>query len=199
MGGARFLRMAGGAGFLGYLAAVRLVAVRARLVTRGCRAVLLLVAAATHGRLRAGVRFVAPGAALVPGVDGGLLAHVARRASERRLFGTVGQTAMTVRAGFVSGVRGYLLDALLVAARAETEILERESEAMRLVAARAGNALVRCVVGTRELVARATGLGVHFGEHPVRVRIVAANASARGLPGMIGVDVLVTVGAGCLR
>jgi hypothetical protein len=58
---------------------------------------------------------------------------------------------------------------------------------------------VRCVVGTRELVARATGLGVHFGEHPVRVRIVAANASARGLPGMIGVDVLVTVGAGCLR
>jgi len=99
-------------------------------------------------------------------------------------------------AGVVTLVEVHLLDALGVAALAGRELRERAAEVVRLVAARARRAAMRAVVGVGELVARGARLHVHHVlHHAVRMRVVAADASA-GLLRVIGVHGLVARGAG---
>lgn len=100
---------------------------------------------------------------------------------------------MTTFAGAVSRVQRDLLDALLVAARADWRLRLRQHEGVRLVTLGASDAGVKVVLGRGLLMAAAAALRL-IGARASRVRIVAADARAGdALFGMVRVHVLVTV------
>ena len=174
------------------LAPVGFVAIRARLVPGGRRAVLLFVAAAAGCALRARVRLVAIRARLVPACRRRMLAPVTRLAADFRRLRVMRQALMALRASLVPGVRVHLGHALLVAPFARREIRERELEVVRPMAALAGDAPVKVGVRVCGAVAR-IALGGD-GAHPplIRMRVVAAGARAASVRRMARLDRLVT-------
>ena len=110
---------------------------------------------------------------------------------------------MTVRARDVARVQGSVLHLRAVACSAGGEVRRLQTEMMRLVAPRTGDAAVPAVLGKQAEMTRRAGARGHIGERHVqarsiRMRIMARDAAALTL-GMVRVDTLVTVRAGVRR
>jgi hypothetical protein len=170
---------------------VLLVAVHAGLVPCGSRAPFGGVTRRAFGDEGAAVRFVA---LLALGVT--LRRHrrdlrVARGARRFHARRPMRQPGVTSLAGLMPRVRGHERKLLCVAALAGPVLGQLDAEVMRLVALFTFDAPVECVIGRRELMARAARSRDCGLQGWGRVRIVAPDARAACV-GMVRVNVPMT-------
>ena len=166
------------------------MASRAGLVPLGRRLLLATMTVATRRGLRSGMRFVAARAQRVTRLDQACLSLVAARAGLFLGLRPMRQPVVTTATRLVPLICRDLLDTRGMTRLTRRHVAQSEFERVRLVAAGASGCAMHRAIGRGELVTRAAGLDLHrFGDLG-RMRIMAAHAVA-GLPGMIGVNVLV--------
>jgi hypothetical protein len=202
---ARLRRVAARAPLNLQASAVSVVARTTRRVARRRARALLAVAARARLLLSAGVRIVATLAARVPRVSDAALGGVTRGARHGVGARVVRQALMAARAARVS--RPELSDTLRlgrVATRAQARALFGQLEAVRDVAARAGQAFgvkrmfARCAVMAGGALRRGRRRGARVRAR--RVRCVARRAAGvAGSRGVIARERAVTTGAGSGR
>ncbi len=157
-------------------ASVRLMAIRADLVSGRRRGELLHVTGFAFGRDAARVRLVATGAHLVSGPRLATSIRVAGDARSANTTRFVRQAQVATLTCGVTHARGRQGQFLLVAIRARDVLRLRQQEVVRRVTALTGDTGVKVVLGRSNLVTTAATLGERVFFRARRVRFMAGNA-----------------------